>query len=93
MKFKICLTIAQAILEMVLLGCLLVVSLWGLELAVGEFGVAFALTALFAVLVFSVIAVTAIIYRAVMKIDFLEEQAEAKAEAARKKESRLYPYL
>ena len=93
MKFKICLAIAQAIFEIVLLGTLLFASFWGLQFAVEVLGIELTLTAILAVLAFAVFAITAIIYRAVIKIDSIEAKAEAEAEAARKKESRLYPYL
>lgn len=93
MRFKICLTIAQAIFEMLLLGVLLFASFWGLQFAVEMLGIELTLTAILAVLAFAVFAITAIIYRAVIKIDSIEAKAEAEAEAAKQKENRLAPYL
>ena len=93
MKFQICLTIAQAVFEFLLLGVLLFASFWGLQVAVEELGIELTLTAILAVLAFSAFAITAIIYRAVVKIDSIERKAEAEAEAAKQKENRLAPYL
>ena len=93
MRIQICLTIGQAVFEFLLLGVLLFASFWGLQFAVEELGIELTLTAILATLAFAVFAITAIIYRAVIKIDSIESKAEAEAEAARKKESRLYPYL
>ena len=93
MKFQICLTIAQAVFEFLLLGVLLFASFWGLEGAVEGLGIELTLTAILAVLAFSAFAVTLIIYRAIMKIDSIELKAEAEAEAAKQKENRLAPYL
>jgi hypothetical protein len=93
MKFQICLTIAQAVFEFLLLGVLLFASFWGLEGAVEGLGIELTLTAILAVLAFSAFAVTLIIYRAIMKIDSIESKAEAEAEAAKQKENRLAPYL
>lgn len=93
MKFQICLTIAQAVFEFLLLGVLLFASFWGIEVAVEELGIELTLTAILATLAFAAFAITAIIYRAIMKIDSIESKAEAEAEAARQKEDRLAPYL
>lgn len=93
MRIQICLTIAQAVFEFLLLGILLFASFWGLQVAVEELGIELTLTAILAVLAFSAFAITAIIYRAVVKIDSIERKAEAEAEAAKQKENRLAPYL
>lgn len=93
MKIQICLTIGQAVFEFLLLGVLLFASFWGLQFAVEELGIELTLTAILAVLAFSAFAITAIIYRAIMKIDSIESRAEAEAEAAKQKENRLAPYL
>lgn len=93
MRIQICLTIAQAVFEFLLLGVLLFASFWGLQVAVEELGIELTLTAILAVLAFSAFAITAIIYRAVVKIDSIERKAEAEAEAAKQKENRLAPYL
>lgn len=93
MKVQICLTIAQAVFEFLLLGVLLFASFWGLQFAVEELGIELTLTAILAVLAFAAFAITAIIYRAVVKIDSIESKAEAEAEAAKQKENRLAPYL
>lgn len=93
MKIQICLTIGQAVFEFLLLGVLLFASFWGLQFAVEELGIELTLTAILATLAFAVFAITAIIYRAVVKIDSIESKAEAEAEAAKQKENRLAPYL
>lgn len=93
MRIQICLTIGQAVFEFLLLGVLLFASFWGLQFAVEELGIELTLTAILAVLAFAVFAITAIIYRAVVKIDSIESKAEAEAEAAKQKENRLAPYL
>ena len=93
MRIQICLTIGQAVFEFLLLGVLLFASFWGLQFAVEELGIELTLTAIFATLAFAVFAITAIIYRAVVKIDSIESKAEAEAEAAKQKENRLAPYL
>ena len=93
MRIQICLTIAQAVFEFLLLGVLLFASFWGLQVAVEELGIELTLTAILAVLAFSAFAITAIIYRAVVKIDSIERKAEAEAEAAKQKKNRLAPYL
>lgn len=92
-KVQICLIIAQAVFEFFLLGVLLFASFWGIEVAVEELGIELTLTAILAVLAFAAFVVTAIIYRAIMKIDSIESKAEAEAEAAKQKEDRLAPYL
>jgi hypothetical protein len=93
MRIQICLTIGQAVFEFLLLGVLLFASFWGLQFAVEELGIELTLTAILATLAFAVFAITAIIYRAVVKIDSIESKAEAEAEAAKQKENRLAPYL
>ena len=93
MRIQICLTIGQAVFEFLLLGVLLFASFLGLQFAVEELGIELTLTAILATLAFAVFAITAIIYRAVVKIDSIESKAEAEAEAAKQKENRLAPYL